>query len=98
MKQFPANRCMNLIVSTSLTLRVPPPPPAVLPGVLPPAASWPSTRTTGAPTTSPMLPPPPSPSKLPYEVILDYVRREDANRRIATLLVNSVSPSTPTSP
>lgn len=48
----------SILASTSVTARAPPPNPAAHPGVPPPLARSPSTRTTGAQTTS--LTPPPS--------------------------------------
>lgn len=52
----------GILVSTSPIPRVPPRPPVALLGVLAPPARLPSTRMTGAPTTSLMPLPLPSPS------------------------------------
>ena len=87
----------EMLVSTSPILRAAPRPPVVLLGVLPPAARLPSTRMTGAPTTSLMPLPLPSPSEyLITRAIIDIPSM--LIRLTAKTLVCSVSTLAPTSP
>lgn len=87
----------GMLVLISPILRVPPRLPVALLGVLPPAARLPSTRTTGAPTTSLMPLPLLLPSEYPVtQAIIDI--HSMLTRLLAKTLACSVSPLAPTSP